>query len=219
VKGNVDPVSVGYSKEVANELEARVNSKFTSDGRGSTAVFSVPMSVTQFQSVLKDLSDDTLRNISEERICAIFKIPPVVVGLGTGLENSGDRHNMETSQRMAWLNCIVPLQNQFARLVTESLVPQFETGPYRFGFDRTSVEALQENTDDKAKRVSLLWQGDVIKHGEARSEMGYAPDAATQDLYYSEFTGGDPEPQAEPDMSDEAKAFKAKMVGRWRGVQ
>lgn len=223
VKGGVDVLQAGYNVNTAKELELKINAKNTGDGRGSTNVFSVPMSVTEFGSVLDQVSNDALRNIAEERICAAFKIPPVVVGLGTGLEQSSDRHNMETAQRQAWLNCIVPLQNQFARLLTEQMVPQFETRPNAvFAFDRTGVEALQENTDEKAKRIALLWQSDILKHGEARSEMNYAPDEATQDLYYSEFSGPADAAQGanqDPNLTDSAKEFKANVVRRWRGVQ
>jgi HK97 family phage portal protein len=219
VKGGINPFEAGYSKEVAQELETRINAKNTGDNRGSTNVFSVPMSITEFGSVLKEVSSPELHNLSEERICAIFKIPPVVIGLGTGLEASSDKHNMETAQRQAWLNCIVPLQNQFARIMTEEMVPQFEVGQWRFGFDRTNVDALQENTSERADRVVKLWQGDVLKHGEARSEMGLESDPATEELYYSEFTGTgeQPEEQGQGDLTDEAKQFKAQMVARWRG--
>ena len=145
----------------------------------------------------------------------------MVIGLGTGLEASSDKHNMETAQRQAWLNCIVPLQNQFARIMTEEMVPQFEVGPWRFGFDRTGVDALQENTSERADRVVKLWQGDVLKHGEARSEMGLESDPATEELYYTEFTGTGEQPaeQGQDDLTDDAKQFKAQMVARWRGVK
>ena len=219
LKGGVQPYAAGYTQEAAKELELKINAKNQGDNRGSTNVFSVPMSVTEFGSVIGDVASDALHNLAEERICAVFKLPPVVVGLGTGLQQSSDRHNMETSQRQAWVNCVIPLQNQFARLVTDTLVPQFETGRWRFGFDRGHIEALQENTDEKAKRVALLWQADVIKHGEARAEMGYEDDAATKELYYSEFTGGQDEPEEEPELTDDAKQFKAKMVARWRKEQ
>lgn len=216
LKGGRNPFEAGYTEEAAKEIEAKINAKNQGDNRGSTNVFSVPMSVTEFGSVIGDVASDALHNLAEERICAVFKIPPVVVGLGTGLQQSSDRHNMETAQRQAWVNCIIPLQNQFARVVNDSLMPQFEKAGYRFGFDRSHIDALQENTDDKAKRVALLWEKDVIKHGEARSEMGYEADDATADLYYSEFTGGEPDPETPDELTEEAKQFKAKIVNRWR---
>lgn len=217
VKGGTRPWEAGYTEDNAKEIEARVNAKNAGDNRGSTNVFSVPMSITEFGSVLDQVSSTTLHNLSEERICAIFKIPPVVVGLGTGLEASSDKHNMETAQRQAWLNCIVPLQNQFARIITETMVPQFETGPWRFGFDRTGVEALQENTNERADRVVKLWQGDVLKHGEARAEMNYEVDEATADLYFSEFSGAGEQPAEQAVDTEQAQAAKAAIVKRWRG--
>jgi phage portal protein BeeE len=194
VKGGVKPYEAGYNPAQAQEIEARVNSKNTGDRRGSTNVFSVPMSITEFGSVLDKLDSRVLRSFSEERICALFGIHPVVLPMGTGLAASSDKHNMETAQRMSWLNGIVPEQDSFADAINE-LIPLMDARPdtARFDFDRSQVEALQENADNLSTRVMAQWKDDAITHDELRGRLGYKTDDARKGKYYSELVAaGDP---------------------------
>lgn len=216
VKGNIRPWEAGYTKEAAEELEKKIHSKNSRDRRGSTNVFSVPMSVTEFGSVLDKLDSRTLRSFPEERICALFGIHPVVLPLGTGLQASSDKHNMEMAQRMSWLNGIVPEQDSFAAVMGQ-LLGLMDTRPStaRFDFDRSEVEALQENADDLSTRLMAQWEGDAITHDLLMAKLGYKVDEKRKGKYKSELVmAGDPAGE-DPIKDDRAKSLREYVAAKW----
>lgn len=217
VKAGVDTKQAGYNQAQAAELEAKIVNKNTRDGRGSFNMFSVPVSITEFGSVLDKLDSQVLRGLAEERVCAAFGVHPVVVMLGTGLRASSDKHNMEMAQRMSWDNGIVPEQDSFADLISTELLPLMDSRPdtARFDFDRSRVEALRENADQLSTRLMSQWKDDGITHDMLMSGLGYKVDEARKGKYYSELVGAG-DPAAEDPEGEAGKAFKAAVSAKWR---
>lgn len=219
VKAGVNPKEVGYNEATAKELEDKIAAKNTRDGRGSFNLFATPMTITEFGSVLDKLDSRVLRSIPEERTAAAFKVHPVVAMLGTGLQASSDKHNMEEASRISWLSGIVPLQNSFADLINEELLPLTETKTNgRFGFDRSQVLALQESSDAVATRLLSIWKEDGITHDELRVGIGKKADPARKGLYYSDIFAPAPEEDDDEDKpdDDDAKALKTTLSEKWR---
>lgn len=76
------------SEEHKKELEAYLNSAHTGDRRGKAMVMRVPTDLHQFGFDPNKLMLASLRDISEERVCAILGIPAAVVGFGSGLQST-----------------------------------------------------------------------------------------------------------------------------------
>lgn len=215
VKAGANPLELGYNKDTADEIRSKINTRHTKDGRGSTEVLSVPMSVTEFGSVLDKIDSAAIRGLSEERICSIFKIHPVVLGLGAGLRASSDKHNMEFAHRMSWLNGVAPVQNSFSKSLNSCLMPFMDTDSKnaRFDFDRSNVPALQEDADAKSTRLLSQWEKDAIKHGELRTALGREVDPSRAEEYFSAMAPVSEEPPALP---DDAKQLKERIESMWR---
>lgn len=216
VKGGVKPWEAGYNPAQAAEVEARIDSKNTRDRRGSTNVFSVPMSVTEFGSVLDKLQSQELRGLAEERVCSILGVHPVVISLGSGLRASSDKHNMEMAQRMSWVNGIVPVQDSFAECVNYELLPLMDSRPDTavFDFERSGVEALREDADAVSVRLLDQWEKDAITHDALMSGLGYKIDSARKGKYKSELITGDP--AGDNPVEEAAKQFKEGFARKCR---
>lgn len=189
VKAGVNPQERGFDKDKAEALEGRLNAKSQGSQAGALHVFHYPVNVTQLQSALKDLDRRVQSDLSEERICAAFRIQPVCVQLGSGLRTSSDKHNIEFAYRMAWTNCLIPNQNGFAEVVNAKLLPEMDLKPNtaEFGYDRSQIAALREDQDALSSRVLSEWEDDAITHDEMRSELGLPIDPARKGMYYSQL--------------------------------
>jgi hypothetical protein len=116
---------------------------------------------------------DKIRKVPEARICAAFRLPAMVVGLSVG-EEQKTYANMAVAERMAYRNCLVPLQKTFAKALTRQLLPDMPD--YRPGdiarWNYSTVEAMSEEADSVAKRMVLLFTGGVASKEEARAKVG-----------------------------------------------
>lgn len=120
----------------------------------------------------RELALDEVRVKPEERICAIFNIPPVVVGLGAGLKNS-TYNNGETAHRAAWQNCVAPLQDYFAAVLTAKLLPMFPNSKGKVVYwDRSQVGVLQPDLNAQRKEAREDLKSGIITIEEARGEGG-----------------------------------------------
>jgi HK97 family phage portal protein len=197
--------NISLTREQADEMKALATSKFTGDRRGEPMIHSIPLKVQELGSYLSKLDTRDIRRIPEERIAALFKIPPGVVKLGAGLDRN-TYNNAETEQEQAWRNAIIPLQSSIADVLAFRLLPMFEPRPESLvlDFDVSQINALQEDADARAMRLNALWQTDAITRKDIRSALGYEAQDA-DDVYRTEWLRSIPfelpateEPQTEP---------------------
>lgn len=122
-----------------------------------------------------ELALDESRVKPEERICSIFNIPPMVVGLGAGLKHS-TYNNGETAHRAAWQNCIAPLQDYLANVLTQKLLPMFPGTAGKIVFwDRSDVGVLQTDVNMARTAAREDYKLGIISVEEARGEGGRSP--------------------------------------------
>ena len=157
-----------------------MRTEYTGDKRGNWMIFGEPMKATPllFDPRLLDMS--TAYNHAEERICAAFGYPAVVIGFGAGINQSRVGAATREFERQAWQGGIVPLQELIARQLTRQLL-----GPdagVRFGFDRSEVPVLQKDENDLAKRWTEAVQGGWATVAEARE--AHALDVLDTDRVY-----------------------------------
>lgn len=120
----------------------------------------------------RDLALDEARRKPEERICALFNIPPVVVGLGAGLDKS-TYNNGETAHQAAWKNCIIPFQDYIAQVLTNKLLPMFPNSAGKVVFwDRSQVGILQPDINAARKEAREDYKLGIITVEETRAEGG-----------------------------------------------
>lgn len=167
-----------WQAEQATELKEKVDEQTTGQNRGGTYVMRVPMKVAQFGFDPNKLMLPNLRDISEERVCALLGIPAAVVGFGSGLQSTKVGATMRELRRAAWVACLTPMQKSLAKQLTAQLLPDLvsQTEQFRFAFDMTEVSAFQEEANLVADRADKLVRCAVLRRDRAQEMCGLEVD-------------------------------------------
>lgn len=157
---------------------------FRGHQRGEWLVVGAPTEVYQFGFDPNRLMLGPLRDISEERVCAVLGVPAAVVGFGSGLQSTKVGATMRELVRLARVNCIEPAQWTIGRQLGAQLLPDYETRPERarVWFDTSHVPMFAEDESEKAERVVRMVQGGILRVDRAQEMLGLEVDP-TQAIY------------------------------------
>ena len=131
------------------EAEARrIGRRWTDRFRGLMGRFQVGVldADADFQRIgltQDEMAFPELRAQTEARICAAFRVPPMLVGVKAGLDRS-TFHNMGEARRFFWENTMLSLYRRIESKLAADLTPEF-AGPsddLRIRFDFSQVRAL-----------------------------------------------------------------------------
>lgn len=178
------------SEEDAKILKEEWGQKVSGDSRGAPLVIKQGhIKVTPFGFSPKDLDISALRDVPEERVTAMLGIPASVVGFGTGLQQTKVGATMLEQRRMAYEDCIIPLQDLVAEELEAQLLPDFEERPedYRLLHDLSAVRVLQEDEGAKVDRAVRAFQGGLILRSEGRRRIG--EEFGPEDEVYAQSMG------------------------------
>lgn len=169
----VSPKNASISAEEARDAEKIFDQRFGGDRRGKAMVMRGATDVHQFAWSPAQLELSSIRDVSEERVCAILGIPAAVVGFGSGLQQTKVGATMRELVQLAWISGIIPMQHAMAGDLENQLLPEFEGKPERFEcfFDEAMVQALQENESERARRIVVSVQGGVMRVAEGRRAL------------------------------------------------
>jgi len=188
---------------------------FRGDNRGEPMVFSTQMRVERFDIDLSKMGIEKLRQIPEERVCAVFGIPAAVVGFGTGIQQTKVGATMRELREQAYENCIVPMHRMFAEEITNSLLPQIDDDRSRQAFfDIADVRVLQEDENAFSQRIVGEYGVGIISRGEAKRELGYQA-VSGEDLVYT--TG--PEPSGPASTASRRKTKAGADDAEWAALE
>jgi HK97 family phage portal protein len=132
------------------EPEARrIGQRWTDRFRGLLGRFQIGVldADAEFQRIgltQEEMAFPELRAQTEARICAAFRVPPVLVGVKVGLDRS-TFSNMAEARRFFWENTMLSLYRRVESKYAASLTPEF-SGPgesVRVRFDFSAVAALK----------------------------------------------------------------------------
>jgi len=147
----------------------------TGDKRGRTMVMRGPTKVEQFGFDPKSMDLGAIRNIAEERVCAVTGVPAAVVGFGTGLQQTTVGATIETLREMAYEDAIIPIQRLIGAELETQLLPDFEPRPEQWavGYDLSQVRVLQDDQDALYKRIDVAFNGGIINRAQAKQALGF----------------------------------------------
>lgn len=162
----------------AEAVKAYVREKYTRDNRGEPMVMSGPTKVQEFGFSPEKLNLSAIRNIPEERVTALLGIPAAIVGFGTGLEQATQNATMQTLRRVAFESAVVPIQRLVAEELQIQLLADFEPDPdsVEVVFDNSGVRVMQEDENERWKRLNLAVAGGWLKVTDAQALAGLEPD-------------------------------------------
>ncbi len=168
---------VVMGKDEIKEMKDYMTTGFTGKKRGSWLVLGAPTEVSQFGFDPNRLMLGPLRDISEERICAMLGVPAAVVGFGAGLQSTKVGATMRELVKLAKVNCIEPTQTTIGRQLGRQLLPDFEPEPddFRVTYDNSGVSMFLEEVDAVAKRAGALYGAGLATRDEGRRMVGLDP--------------------------------------------
>jgi HK97 family phage portal protein len=178
--GNMNPDQIKQMKQEVVEAS-------TGRNRGNTMVFGKPTDLVQFGFDPNKLMLGNLRDIAEERVCAVLGIPAAVVGFGSGLQSTKVGATMRELVRLAWNTCMIPMQKSLANQLTHQLMPDFvaQTRRFRARFDTSDVSAFQEEIDIKSKTILEQVREGVLRVDRAQEALGLEVDRDAEGLLTS----------------------------------
>ena len=145
----------------------------------------------------EELAMPDLSAQDEARICAVFGVPPILVGLKVGLDRS-TFSNYEEARRSHQQDNIQPLYNYFDDVLSSRLlVPDFGGAGLKVGFDVSDVAALAELRGKRFEMGEKAVAGGWAMVNEARALVGW-PTVPGGDVFLRDFAKVATPPTARP---------------------
>ncbi len=173
--------------------------------RGEPLALGAPTEVKEFGYDPQKMNLSVVRNVSEERVCAVFGLPAAVVGFGSGMEQTAVGATLLELHRIAWIDCLIPNQDLLAGELTRSLMEDFGLDDnQKVAFDRDRVRALQDDRNKEAEYLTKLTTAALMMRSEARKRLHL--DVTPEDEVYLMPSGitlegpGAPEPDPLPEV-------------------
>lgn len=140
---------------------------------------------------LDSLQSDVLRQVTESRICMVFRVPPLIIYAYTGLLRA-TYSNLGEAWAGFWDSTMSPLFKEWRDFFTWHVLTEFEetraitSGAVRLHYDLSDVAALQEDVDAAQTRARANFQAGLMTLNETRAIAGLPPDPAG-DYYLREL--------------------------------
>ena len=164
-------------------LKEYVDNALSGERVGKTLVFGQPTQATQFGFDPSKLTLGELRDQAEERVCAMLGIPSAVVGFGSGMEQTKIGAVMKELVKLAWRQCLFPMQRSMSGQLDEQLladfVPDYEDRQ-QVGFDASSALSLQEDDSERTVRVNGMVEAGYLRVDHAQAMTGVEVDKTQQ---------------------------------------
>lgn len=170
--------------EQAKEQKANFTQHFTGDRRGEPFVSTRPTDINTFGFNSQQIQLTGLRDVSEERVCAMLGLPAAIVGFGAGLQQVKVGATMREMVRLARVNVINPMARTFGKGFTSQLLNDFTSQPKRNKviFDMSDVSVFQEDETEREERIIARVDGGVETVADAQDQLGLRVDE-TQRIY------------------------------------
>jgi HK97 family phage portal protein len=187
-------------------IKAQMKEKTQGVSRGEGLVAPVAFKLDKMGFDPKSMVVGETQRKAEERIAAVIGIPPVVAGLGAGLDRATFA-NYEEARQAAWEDGIIPVQDDWADEFTHKLMPYYgEEETAYISYDRSMVRCLQDDESAKAEDSSKLFKADVIDRWSAKQRIGETPDETDKGVYWGSLrVRTDALPPSDPDTNDAGK--------------
>ncbi len=209
----------GQSTFVPEDVKAAWKDKTSGDNVGSAFAIDVPIDV-EFPAVTpQSMAIETMDDRPEADTCALFGLPPQVVGLHVG-RLSKTFANYAEARESAWEECIMPENLLLSRQVGFRALPLYvrNSSPaaveayleqFRIGFDYKHVRPLQPDMDALHKRAREDWKFNLLTLGEWCKIVGRDdPPVELADLRYRDLAMVAPVEEEEKPDDEEDKGSK-----------
>ena len=160
------------TEEEVKEFYLRWDNRFRGPAnRRRPAILGANMRASHVGMSMKDLEFlETLRWTIEDT-ARVYGIPKMLLGDLRDATYS----NFQVGRRVYWESAVMPRLKFYQEVLQESLLPMFGDRSLVVEFDVSSIEALQEDETERAKRWAILVKSGIMTPDEARAMLGLGP--------------------------------------------
>lgn len=149
-----------------NRLRAQLNSMYAGvDNFHRNLLLEDGLDFKQMTIPPKDMEWIKQRKLNREEILAVYKVPPVKVGIF----EYANYANSEAQDKIYWNECIIPRLIKIQEYLNTFLCPRYGKDIY-CEFDLSKVEAFKENEELKSKIADTLVTKGIKTVNEVREE-------------------------------------------------
>lgn len=178
------------TEAAANAIRRKWMKRFGGEGEAEVGpvVLDENADYQKIGASLNEIDNSVLRQQSEARICAVFGVPPLLVGAYVGLVNVNQRASAIEANKDFWVNTMSPMFKRFRTILTWQLLVEFEglqrvqSEQVRVSWDMSNVMALQEDVASKHMRAREDFRAGAITLNQFEETIGL-PVSAGGDYY------------------------------------
>ena len=194
------------TQDDADTAMESLDTSYSGGNRGRTAVFTREMKFQELAGAMNRADLRTLRWVPEERICTACGVPPAVLNIGTGSEQSRVGATLRYLLQQYWVGTVQPMMHLLAEQLTQQLLPLYIRDVNRFflepNFEQSTVlsELYAEMRRAQMEAAVYGYKNGMLGFVEAR-ELAGLPAEMPKDLLTAA-------PPPEADLENEAPVSK-----------
>jgi len=160
------------SQEEASTIRARWRSQFGGvNNFHRIAILDDDAEYQPMSNSPKDMALEGLHNLTESRICAVFGVPPILIGANVGLQRSTFSNYREA--RLAFHSeTLEPMVARILRYFNKNLFSEYG-GNETLAVDWSAMRAVLDDAAAASARITALFAGGLVTLNEARGELGF----------------------------------------------
>ena len=160
------------SQEEASTIRSRWRSQFGGTNNfHRVAILDDDAEYQPMSNSPKDMELGGLHNLTESRICAVFGVPPILVGANVGLQRSTFSNYREA--RLAFHSeTLEPMVSRILRYFNANLFPEYK-GNETLAVDWVAMRATLDDQAATTTRLTALFAGGIITLNETREALGF----------------------------------------------
>jgi HK97 family phage portal protein len=170
------PEGVQMTKDAAEALKANIHAAYSGENQGYTGVLTGGAKLDRVSFSPNEMALDAIHKYLESRITAVLRVPPAVVNLMVGLEQTSNYASARILFEGFTERTLIPLWSMVSAKVNQQLTPNFTADrTVRAEFDLSDVRSLQEDETARYTRISMAVEKGWMLRNEARAEIGLPP--------------------------------------------
>jgi HK97 family phage portal protein len=172
VAGVVFKQEGGWTEPQKQEIRNLLRDSIGPGHRGAPLFVGGESAGVDFPQAMGDLDWPGLSSLTETRICATFGVPPIIIGLRSGLDRS-TYSNYEQALCAFYQNTMDSLWKFLAEALTMGLLwEEGEPESLHLTFDTSQIPQMRSDMTDKSAK---LFAGGIVSRNEARAMNGLDP--------------------------------------------
>lgn len=176
----------GLTKEEKEKIRKEIKRLYGGHGKAfATAILDHGAKLDRISHNIKDLMPDVLYKLMREEIIAAYGLTHIMISVMDDMSYA----NAKIARRVFIENRGLPILRLLESVLNLQLTSQFDKD-IRLYFDRTKIPALQEDENEKSKRIVEQYKSQLITLNEGRGQLGYEPDPEGDEYFSGPAAGG-----------------------------